>query len=200
MNVSNENHAPLQDGPTTKSGKSAPSQVSETDWKQHKAKRRAAKKAEKKWFSRPVALVVSVVAVCVSVAVASGVVGLVENGNQLPQALTLAQVNAQTDVTRSEVVLDTIDNETATLVWSRHVESAVVIVEGLSRLDNSSYRVWYETAGEYMPVGELTVTHDGSEVWAALSGDVRSAQTVVITIDPADATEPGPEVVAEIRL
>ncbi|MCW4458545.1 anti-sigma factor [Microbacterium sp. MPKO10] len=198
--MSNENHTTPSSAPTTKSGRSASTEAGATDWKEHKAQRRAAKKAEKTWFSRPIALVVSVIAVCVSIAIASGVVGIVENGNQLPQALQLAQINAQADVTRSQVVLDAADNETATLVWSQNVDTAVLIVEGLPRLDEDTYRVWYSTGGEFTDAGELHVTHDGSEVWATLTGDVGAADTLIITKDAVDATEPGDDIVAEIDL
>ncbi|WP_166980946.1 anti-sigma factor domain-containing protein [Paramicrobacterium fandaimingii] len=198
--MSNENHIERASAPTTKSGKGAPNEAGETNWQEHKARRKLAKKAEKKTVSRPVAAAISLVAVCASVAVASGFVGLVENGNQLPQALQLAQVNAQSDVTRSQVVLDTTDNETATIVWSRNLDTAAIIVEGLSKLESDTYRVWYASDDSYTPVGELTVTHDGSEVWATLSGDIAAAQSVMITIDSADAAEPGTDVVAEIEL
>ncbi|QPZ37392.1 anti-sigma factor domain-containing protein [Paramicrobacterium chengjingii] len=198
--MSNENHIEPTNAPTTKSGKSAPNEAGETNWEEHKAQRKLAKKAEKKSFSRPVAAIVAVVAVCASVAIASGFVGLIENGNQLPQTLQLAQVNAQADVTRTQVVLDSSDNETATVVWSRNVDTAAIIVEGLAKLDDDTYRVWYEAAGEYTAVGELSVTHDGSEVWAMLTGDIGSAQSVIVTIDSADATEPGSDIVAEIEL
>ncbi len=187
----------MSDAPSTKSGRTAPDRGSDVDWKEHKARRKAAKRAEKKWYSRPVAMGVTVAALGLSFVVASGFVGLIENGNQLPQAVQLAHINAQTDVMRSQDLLT--DTDTATLVWSRSLDSSVIIVEGLAKLDDgSNYRVWFMAGDKATPAGELHVDHDGSEVWTVLTGDVAGAQKVLVTIDAPDATKPGGDVVAEI--
>ncbi|SEB96915.1 Anti-sigma-K factor rskA [Paramicrobacterium humi] len=198
--MSNENQmSATAAAPTTKSGRAAPARSDDADWKQHKAERKAAKRGGKKWYAQPLAATLAAAAVAVSIVLASWFTGLIENGNQLPQALKLAQVNAQSDVLRSQVVL--ADGEdTATLVWSRKIDSAVLLVEGLPAIGSGDYRVWYAVGDEMVAAGTLHVDHSGSETWAVLEGDISAAGAVIVTADDADAAAPSAVPLVEISL
>lgn len=199
--MSNENQmSAAAAGPTTKSGREAPAAATDGDWKRHKAQRKAAKRADKKWYSQPLAAVIALAVVAASIVIASWFTGLIENGNQLPQALQLAEINAQGDVMRSQVILDDDTENTATLVWSSSLDSAVLIVEGLPKLESGDYRVWYSVGEEMTDAGGLRVDHDGSETWAVLDGNVSEAGSVIVTVDEPDAATPSATPLVEISL
>lgn len=171
--------------PTTKSGAVA---ASPTDWRARQAKKKAAKRAEKKWYSEPLSALGALAAVVLAILLASLFTGLVENGNQLPQAITLAQINAQPDVDRTTVGIG--ETGTATLVWSAELGSSVMLLTDLDPLpENSVYQFWYVTAGGPVSAGTIGESLGGAESWKVLDGTMTRTTNVSITIEPAGGSD-----------
>jgi anti-sigma-K factor RskA len=147
------------------------------------------RKAQARWFSRPV----------VALASAAAVIGLVAGGgvlvNTVGEAQTrqvmadrLAEINAAGDT--QHAVSDVSGGGTATLVWSNELLSAALIVDGIDPLpDNKVYELWYigEDTGP-RAAGTFTVDGDG-KVWSVLDGDMQAGDAVAVTVEPRGGSQ-----------
>ena len=147
----------------------------------------AAKRAERRWFARPVTALAAAAAVIALVAgggmIASTIAGTQQQQQQADQ---LAAINAADDVQRASVELD--GGGTATLVWSNELLSSALIVDGMQALpDGKVYELWYIGDDGARPAG--TFTTGGERTWRVLDGDMAAGDKVGVTIEPAGGSE-----------
>jgi anti-sigma-K factor RskA len=109
-------------------------------------------------------------------------VGVVENGNQLPQAVALAEVNSASDVQRTTVEVDG-EGGTATLVWSGELGKSVLVVNGLPQLpSDKTYELWYIDEAGPVSAGIFDTGADGTG-WGVLAGGMDAGDVVAVTIE-----------------
>jgi anti-sigma-K factor RskA len=146
--------------------------------------RKAQERANRRWYSKPLSYAVAAAAVGVMIVGSSLFVGMVENGNQLPQAVALAEVNSAADVQRTTVELDD-EGGTATLVWSGELGKSVLVVNGLPQLpDDKTYELWYIDEGGPVSAGIFDTGADGNG-WGVLAGAMTGDDVVAVTIEKA---------------
>ena len=171
---------PLGAGEGSESTTSAPRRTQPTPGQIRKAQERA----NRRWYSKPLSYAVAAAAVGVMIVGSSMFVGLVENGNQLPQAVALAEVNSASDVQRTTVELDE-EGGTATLVWSADLAKSVLVVNGLPTLpDDKTYELWYIDEGGPVSAGIFDTGSDGTG-WGVLAGSMTGDDVVAVTIEKA---------------
>lgn len=169
---------PVQD--STPSSESAPRRNQPTPGQIRKAQERA----NRRWYSKPLSYAVAAAAVGVVIVGSSVMVGVVENGNQLPQAVALAEVNAASDVERTTVELDG-EGGTATLVWSEDLGKSVLVVNGLPQLpSDKTYELWYIDDDGPVSAGIFDTGSDGTG-WGVLAGAMSGDDVVAVTIEKA---------------
>lgn len=154
----------------------------------------AQSKAQARWFQKPVAFLAAAAAVVAVFLGASSLTGMLNNGNQVQQALALASINAQPDVQRSTVPLlanvDGHNSSTATLVWSENIGQSVLLVNGLEQLpEDKVYELWY-IDGEGSPVsaGLFNIPNSG-HTYSVLEGEMTAGATVGVTVEPAGGSK-----------
>jgi len=154
----------------------------------------AQSKAQARWFQKPVAFLAAAAAVVAVFLGASSLTGMLNNGNQVQQALALASINAQPDVQRSTVPLlanvDGHNSSTATLVWSENIGESVLLVNGLEQLpDDKVYELWYiDGEGSPISAGLFTIP-DSGHTYSVLEGEMTAGATVGVTVEPAGGSK-----------
>jgi anti-sigma-K factor RskA len=154
----------------------------------------AQSKAQSRWFQKPVAFLAAAAAVVAVFLGASSLTGMLNNGNQVQQALALASINAQPDVQRSTVPLlanvDGNNSSTATLVWSENIGESVLLVNGLEQLpDDKVYELWYiDGDGSPISAGLFNIP-DSGHTYSVLEGEMTAGATVGVTVEPAGGSE-----------
>jgi anti-sigma-K factor RskA len=154
----------------------------------------AQSKAQARWFQKPVAFLAAAAAVVAVFLGASSLTGMLNNGNQVQQALALASINAQPDVQRSTVPLTANDDggesSTATLVWSENIGQSVLLVNGLEQLpDDKVYELWYiDGEGSPISAGLFTIP-DSGHTYSVLDGEMTAGATVGVTVEPAGGSK-----------
>jgi anti-sigma-K factor RskA len=154
----------------------------------------AQSKAQARWFQKPVAFLAAAAAVVAVFLGASSLTGMLNNGNQVQQALALASINAQPDVQRSTVPLlanvDGNNSSTATLVWSENIGESVLLVNGLEQLpDDKVYELWYiDGDGSPISAGLFNIP-DSGHTYSVLEGEMTAGATVGVTVEPAGGSE-----------
>lgn len=144
--------------------------------------RKAQERANRRWYSKPLSYAVAAAAVGVVIVGSSLFVGVIENGNQLPQAVALAEVNSASDVQRTTVEVDG-EGGTATLVWSGELGKSVLIVNGLPQLPNDkTYELWYIDEAGAESAGIFDTGADGTG-WGVLAGAMEAGDVVAVTIE-----------------
>jgi len=149
----------------------------------------ASRKAQSRWFTKPVVALVSVAA-ALGLIVGGGV--LVNTIGQPPQSNQagdqLAEINAASDSQRAVAEID--GGGTATLVWSNELGRSAMIVDGLEALPSDKvYELWYiDEASGARPAGTFTVKDDGSTL-RVLDGDMKAGDTVGVTVEPSGGSE-----------
>ena len=102
----------------------------------------AERKAQSRWFTKPVMALVAAAA-AIGIVVGGGVlVNTVGESQQQNQAADqLASINAASDM--QQAVSDVAGGGTATLVWSNELQSSAMIVDGLATLpEGKVYELW----------------------------------------------------------
>jgi hypothetical protein len=145
----------------------------------------AERAAQRRWFSRPVAIVAAAAAAAVlfvgGTVVGSSIVG--HDSTQQQQASALAAINAAPDAQRATAAVS--GGGTATLVWSPTLASSVLIASDLPTLpDDKTYELWYIRDGKATPAGTMDAAKTGS-TWRVLDGQMRAGDTVGVTVEPA---------------
>jgi anti-sigma-K factor RskA len=154
----------------------------------------AQSKAQARWFQKPVAFLAAAAAVVAVFLGASSLTGMLNNGNQVQQALALASINAQPDVQRSTVPLlanvDGNNSSTATLVWSENIGESVLLVNGLEQLpDDKVYELWYiDGDGSPISAGLFNIP-DSGHTYSVLEGEMTAGATVGVTVEPAGGSK-----------
>ncbi|RWZ64471.1 hypothetical protein ELQ92_06830 [Labedella populi] len=144
--------------------------------------RKAQERANRRWYSKPLSYAVAAAAVGAVIVGSSMFVGLVENGNQLPQAVALAEVNSASDVQRTTVEVDG-EGGTATLVWSGTLGKSVLVVNGLPQLpSDKTYELWYIDEAGPVSAGIFDTGADGTG-WGVLAGGMDAGDVVAVTIE-----------------
>ena len=152
----------------------------------------AQRRADRRWYSQPLAFAVAAVALVAVLLGVNTVTSALNGGNGLNEALQLAQINAQPDAQRETIKLTNINDEqrvVATLVWSGELGQSALIVDGLTALtEEQIYELWY--IGEDGPISAGTFNTDrmGSS-WQILDGTMASGDAVGVTVEPAGGSE-----------
>ncbi|RUQ98999.1 anti-sigma factor [Labedella endophytica] len=179
--------APVTDIASATAGASAQRRAQPTPGQIRKAQERA----NRRWYSKPLSYAVAAAAVGVVIVGSSLFAGVVENGNQLPQAVALAEVNAASDVQRTTVDLDE-EGGTATLVWSEDLGKSVLVVNGLPQLpDDKTYELWYIGEGGPVSAGVFDTGADGNG-WGVLAGALSGDDVVAVTIEKSGGSDGTP--------
>jgi anti-sigma-K factor RskA len=144
---------------------------------------RAQTKARARWFTRPVAALTAVAAAVILIVGGGVVAGTISNStHQQAQANQLAAINAADDSQR--IAATVTGGGTATLVWSLHLKSSALIVDGLGVLPTDKvYELWYIASRGARAAGTFTVDASGS-TWRVLEGSMAVGDTVGVTIEP----------------
>ncbi|MGO4692021.1 anti-sigma factor domain-containing protein [Glaciibacter sp. 2TAF33] len=143
----------------------------------------AERRAEARWFRRPIGILVAAAA---AVALFAGgvVAGQAFNTNQFEQqqAAGLAQINAADDVQRASTV--TADGHQATLVWSGELGKSALLIDDLPALPgDQDYQLWYMNSAGAMSAGTFDSTGTGT-VWRVLDGRMQAGDAVGLTVEP----------------
>jgi anti-sigma-K factor RskA len=149
----------------------------------------AQRKAERRWYSRPIVALAGAAAAVALVAGGVGIVGTItDSQRQSVMADGLAAINAADDSQQAVAAIS--GGGTATMVWSNELASSAVIVDDLPTLpDGKVYELWYiDTASVARPAGTFTVDSDGKS-WRVLDGEMHAGDTVGVTVEPAGGSE-----------
>ena len=144
----------------------------------------AERKAASRWRRGAVGMVVGAAA---AVGLIFGGVGLANTfgGGSLTQTVALAEINAASDVQRAKV---SMDDATATLVWSGELGKSALLVDGLGSLPaDKVYELWY--IGEQGPVSAGTFSAANGTTWRVLDGAMSAGDKVGVTVEPQGGSE-----------
>lgn len=144
----------------------------------------AERKAASRWRRSAVGMVVGAAA---AVGLIFGGVGLANTfgGGSLTQTVALAEINAAPDVQRAKV---SMDDATATLVWSGELGKSALLVDGLGSLPSDKvYELWY--IGEGGPVSAGTFSAANGTTWRVLDGAMSAGDKVGVTVEPQGGSE-----------
>ena len=149
----------------------------------------ASRKAQARWFTRPITAVVAAVA-AVGIILGGGVLvnTIGETQSQNEAGDRLAAINQAGDM--QQAVADVDGGGTATLVWSNELQSSALMVDGLAALpDGKVYELWYiDSASVARPAGTFGVDGSGA-TWRVLDGEMQSGDTVGVTVEPSGGSK-----------
>ncbi|MET0974713.1 MAG: anti-sigma factor [Leifsonia sp.] len=142
--------------------------------------------AQRRWFSRPVALVVSAAAAVVLIGgVVVGVGFSGPNGWGAQRQLSTIAEAPDTQQATSPVA----GGGTITVQWSEELGRSAIMVEDMPALsDSQTYELWYIDGTTARSAGTFTPGADGS-TWRVLDGDMTSGAAVGVTVEPAGGSE-----------
>lgn len=139
----------------------------------------AERKATARWRRGAIGMVVGAAA---AVGLIFGGVGLANTfgGGSITQTVALAEINAASDVQRAKV---SMDDATATLIWSGELGKSALLVDGLGSLPaDKVYELWY--IGEGGPVSAGTFSAANGTTWRVLDGSMSAGDKVGVTVEP----------------
>lgn len=143
----------------------------------------ATRKAQSRWFTRPVTALAAAAAAVVLI-VGGGVVAntITTNNFQQAQSNQLAAIESASDSQRLSAPV--ASGGTATLVWSQELASSVLMVDGITSLPSTHvYELWYINEAGARPAGTFTVDASGT-TWQVLDGQMSAGDTVGLTVEP----------------
>ncbi|CAN5188852.1 anti-sigma factor [soil metagenome] len=144
----------------------------------------AGRKAQARWFARPV-VGLAAAAAAVALIFGGGVLASTINQNmqQQAQADQLAAINSASDSRR--IAAPMTGGGSATLVWSHELARAALIMDGLPPLSaDKVYELWFIDSTGARAAGMFTVGSSGS-MWRVLDGKMAQGDTVGVTVEPA---------------
>ncbi|MBX3091996.1 MAG: anti-sigma factor [Cryobacterium sp.] len=144
----------------------------------------AARRAESRWFSKPLtALVAAAAAVLLFAGGTVLGVGLSADRAAQNQAESLAVLTSASDLQRASA--DVAGGGVATLIWSLDQRKSAILVNNLPALSSGkTYQLWY--IGSSGPVSAGTFEADASATtWRVLDGAMSAGDTVGVTVEPA---------------
>ncbi len=144
----------------------------------------AARRAQARWFAKPVtALVAAAAAVILFAGGAVVGVGINSANTAQNQASSLAVLTAASDLQRATA--DVAGGGAATLIWSLNQGTSAILVNNLPALSaDETYQLWY--IGGSGPISAGTFEADaGATTWRVLDGTMTAGDTVGVTVEPA---------------
>ncbi|MEO7122582.1 MAG: anti-sigma factor, partial [Lacisediminihabitans sp.] len=147
----------------------------------------AERRAQSRWYMRPVALLTAVAA---AAALFVGGTFLGQNlgprsdGNSAlqAQASSLVELSAASDVQRASSVV--AGGGKATLIWSLDLRRSAVLIDKLPALPaGKTYQLWYIDGSGAKPAGTFE-SSDGGMTWHVLDGKMTGGDTVGVTVEP----------------
>lgn len=141
------------------------------------------RKAQSRWFRRPVttlaAAAASVALVIGGVAVANTII---DADAKLAQTNQLVAINASNDFQQASV--DVTGGGHAKLVWSVELGRSALLMDGLALLpSDETYQLWYINAAGARSAGTFAAAGNGS-TWRVLDGTLAKGDTVGVTVEP----------------
>jgi hypothetical protein len=159
----------------------------------------AAERARRRWFQRPVGLLLAAAA-AIALFVGGAFVGQSFNTNQFEQqqAASLAQINAAPDSQRAST--KTADGHRATLVWSSERGLSALLVDNLPALpSDQDYQLWYIGASGAVSAGTFDSPGTGT-VLRVLEGTLKAGDLIGVTVEPAGgSTQPSSDPIVAIQ-
>lgn len=143
----------------------------------------AERRAQRRWYGRPIVLVAAAAAAVVLFAGGTVVgVSLVQTSQSSVQADALASITSAPDAQRASAPVT--GGGTATLVWSPSVGKSAMIVDGLSAAPSGkTYQLWYIRDGHATSAGLM------SGDWQVLQGSLHDGDVVGVTVEPAGGSK-----------
>ncbi len=144
----------------------------------------AARRAQSRWFSKPVTALVAAAAAVILFAGGTVLgVGMSANQSAQNQASTLAVLTSASDLQRASATVT--GGGVATLVWSLDQRKSAILVNNLPSLaSGKTYQLWY--IGGSGPISAGTFEADAnSTTWRVLDGAMSAGDTVGVTVEPA---------------
>jgi hypothetical protein len=149
----------------------------------------AERRAARRWFQRPGAILASAAAAVV-LFIAGAFVGVSLAGTdsyQQQQSAALAALNAAPDTQRSSAPIT--GGGTATLVWSAQLGRSALVATDLPKLaGGKTYELWYIRGGEATPAGTMDAAGHVA-TWRVLSGTMSPGDTVGMTVEPSGGSK-----------
>ena len=147
----------------------------------------SAARAQARWFSRPVTLVVAAAA-AVALFFGGVLVGDLTGSGASDDAQQLAALVAAPDA--STVVSAVVGGATATLISSETAGLSALVFTGLQQLSaDERYALWYITDGVATPAGLFAVDGNGEgAVVQVLEGTFEAGTTVGVSVEPASGS------------
>ncbi len=148
----------------------------------------AERRAETRWFSRPVTVLVAAAAAAL-LFVGGTVVGAQFSTPNLAdtEAQSLAVLTGASDLQRATAQIS--GGGEATLVWSLDQRKSAILVRDLPRLPrDKTYQLWY--IGEDGPIDAGTFESSATATsWRVLDGQMSAGDTVGVTVEPVGGSE-----------
>ncbi|MGH1525840.1 anti-sigma factor domain-containing protein [Leifsonia sp. L25] len=149
----------------------------------------AERRAARRWFQRPGAVLASAAAAVV-LFIAGAFAGVSLAGNdsyQQQQSAALAALNAAPDTQRSTAPIS--GGGTATLVWSARLGQSALVATDLPELaGDKTYELWYIRGGAATPAGTMDSTGHVA-TWRVLSGTMTPGDTIGMTVEPSGGSK-----------
>lgn len=145
----------------------------------------AERRANARWFRRPVVALAGVAAAAVvALAVTFGIGGLNPSD---PVAAQIAEIQAASDAQTADVEIT--GGGTATLVWSLALERSALLVDGMAGLPaGSTYELWYIDADGATPAGTFDPGDDGAHS-VVLAGSMDAGDAIGVTVEPEGGSD-----------
>ncbi len=149
---------------------------------------RAEKRAQVRWFSRPVA-VLTAAAAAVLLFFGGTFVGTQMSDKPVVDAgaQSLATLTGAADLQRASTTID--GGGEATLVWSLEQRKSAILVSDLPQLPaGKTYQLWYIGEGGAIPAGTFETTSAATS-WRVLDGQMSQGDAVGVTVEPAGGSK-----------
>ncbi|MEO6944088.1 MAG: anti-sigma factor [Lacisediminihabitans sp.] len=150
----------------------------------------AQRKAQIRWFTRPVAILAAAAA-AVALFAGGNLFGQVTTNDTAiqAQAASLVELTAASDVQRASSAVAGAGQ--ATLIWSLELRRSAVVIDKLPNLPaGKTYQLWYIDAAGAKPAGTFE-SSDGGMTWHVLDGKMSGGDTIGVTVEP-DGGSPTP--------
>jgi anti-sigma-K factor RskA len=145
--------------------------------------------AERRWFTRPVAILGAAAAAAGLFFGGGAVISAVSGPGQSQEATASAldEIYAAPDFQRTVAEVST--GGTATLVWSNELQRSAIVADGLTSLPGDrTYELWYIGEDGAVPAGTFDTTTD-SAVTQVLKGEMSPGDVVGITVEPTGGSD-----------
>lgn len=144
----------------------------------------AAKRAQSRWFSKPITALVAAAAAVILFAGGTVLgVGISADNTAQSQANSLAVLSSASDLQRATASL--ASGGVATLIWSLDQRKSAILVDDLPTLSGGkTYQLWYIGGSGPISAGTFDA-HAGSTTWRVLDGAMSPGDTVGITVEPS---------------